>query len=62
MPFGQFVWRGRGRWLEDQLERIEGLSDDAPFFKAGLMGGSKMHAARTIQAIRQWLNERGLGV
>ena len=61
MPFGKFVWRDGHRWLEDQLKRIEGLSEVDPFFKAGLIGGSKMHSARAIQAIRQWLNERGLG-
>jgi SIR2-like domain len=55
MPNGQFIWKRRDLWLEEELGRIEGLSNDVPFFKAGLMGGEKVHAARTIQEIRSWL-------
>ena len=56
MPVGQFIWKRRGQWLEEELEKIVGLSNDDPFFKAGLMGGSKKSAARTIQEIRVWLS------
>jgi hypothetical protein len=58
MPLGQFAWKGWGQRLKEELERIEGLSDDDPFFKAGMMGGSKASAAHTIQEIRLW---RGAG-
>ena len=53
-PLGQFAWKRRGQQLKEELERIEGLSDDDPFFKAGMMGGSKASAAHTIQKIRSW--------
>ena len=61
MPLGQFIWKRRGQWLEEELERIEGLSDDDPFFKAGMMGGGKASAAHTIQEIRLWLQQIGAG-
>jgi NAD-dependent SIR2 family protein deacetylase len=61
MPLGQFIWKGRGQWLEEELQRTEGLSGDDPFFKAGMMGGSKESAARTIQEIRLWLSRVGSG-
>jgi hypothetical protein len=59
MPLAHFIWKGRGQWLKEELERIEGLSDDDPFFKAGMMGGSKASAARTIREIRLWLRQVG---
>ena len=49
MPVGQFIWKRRGQWLEEELERIEGLSDDDPFFKAGMMGGSKEQPLRLFK-------------
>jgi hypothetical protein len=55
MPVGQFIWKNRGQWLEEELKRVEGLSDDDAFFKAGLMGGGREPAARTIQKIRLWI-------
>jgi hypothetical protein len=58
MPIGKFVWKSGFR---KELKRIEGLSDDDPFFKAGLMGGGKAAATHTIHRIRQWLEERNLG-
>jgi SIR2-like domain len=61
MPVGQFIWKRRGQWVKEELERIEGLSDDDPFFKAGLMGGGKAYAASTIKEIRQWLHQLGWG-
>jgi hypothetical protein len=61
MPVGQFIWKGRGQWLEEELERIEGLSNEDPFFKAGMIGGGKESAAATIKEIRRWLQQTGLG-
>jgi SIR2-like domain len=61
LPVGKFIWKNGGRWLEEELKRIEGLSDDDPFFEAGLMGGGKAAAAHTIQGIRRWLEQRNLG-
>jgi hypothetical protein len=61
MPVGQFIWKRRGQWLGEELERIEGLSDDDPLFKAGVMGGSKESAAHPIQEIRLWLPRIGAG-
>jgi hypothetical protein len=61
MPVGQFIWKRRGQWLGEELERIEGLSADDPLFKAGVMGGSKESAAHTIQEIRLWLPRIGAG-
>jgi hypothetical protein len=49
MPVGQFVWKNDGQWFEEHLKRVEGLPDDDPFFKGGMMGGSKRVAAPTIQ-------------
>ena len=57
MPPGFFVWKNRGQWLEGELKKVEGLSDDDPFFKAGLMGGGKDDAGRTVQKIRRWLQQ-----
>jgi len=54
-PVGRFVWKNHGQWREEQFQRVEGLSDDDPFFKAGLMGGDKEAAARTMEKIRRWL-------
>jgi hypothetical protein len=59
MPLAQFMWKGRGQWLTEELEKIEGLSDDDPFFKAGMMGGGKASAADTIREIRLWLRQVG---
>jgi hypothetical protein len=61
MPPGQFIWKGRGQRLKEELERIEGAPDDDPFFKAGMMGGSKASAAHTIQEIRLWRSRVGWG-
>jgi hypothetical protein len=55
MPLGRFVWKNRGQWLEQELKRVEGLSDDDAFFNAGLMGGGKETAAGTTQKIRRWI-------
>jgi hypothetical protein len=54
-PVGRFVWTNHGRWREEQFQRVEAFSDEDPFFKAGLMGGDKEAAARTVQKIRRWL-------
>ena len=59
MPVGQFVWKNDGQWLEEQLKQVEGLPDDDPFFKGGMMGGSKRVAAPTIQKIRKFRDEVG---
>ena len=59
MPVGQFVWKNDGQWFEEQLKRVEGLPDDDPFFKGGMMGGSKRVAAPTIQKIREFRDEVG---
>jgi hypothetical protein len=53
-PLGQFASKRQGQQFKEGLDRIEGLSDDDPFFKAGMMGGSKASAAHTIQKIRSW--------
>jgi hypothetical protein len=57
IPIGQFVWKNDGEWLEEQLKRVEGLPDDDPFLKSGMMGGSKKAAAATIQKIREYRDE-----
>jgi hypothetical protein len=59
MPPGQFIWKRRGEWIDEELEKIAGLSDDDPFFKAGLMGGGKASATVTIEGVRVWLQQIG---
>jgi hypothetical protein len=54
MPMGRFIWNNRGQLLEDELKRIEGLTEHDAFFKAGMMGGNKEAAAKTIQKIREF--------
>jgi hypothetical protein len=61
MPPGQFIWKRRGDWIEEELEKVAGLSNDDPFFKAGLMGGGKASAASTLKEIRPWLHKLGWG-
>jgi hypothetical protein len=55
-PVGRFLWKNHGQWREEQFQRVEALSNEDPFFKAGLMGGDKEAAARTVQKIRRWLH------
>jgi hypothetical protein len=52
MPGGRFMWRNGGQKIEDELNKIEGLPDSDPFFKAGMLGGTKEAALITIQKIR----------
>jgi hypothetical protein len=57
MPVGRFIWKSRGTVLENELKRIEELSDTDSYFKAGITGGSKAAAKPTLEAVRSYRNE-----
>ena len=54
MPVGRFIWKRDGEELVDELKRIESLSDNDEFFKAGMLGGSKESAAPTLRKVREF--------
>ncbi|UWU13240.1 SIR2 family protein [Rhizobium sullae] len=58
-PTGRFIWRRSGEAFETELKRIDGLTDTDPFFKAGMLGGSKASAAPTLQAVREFRQRIG---
>ena len=53
MPPGRYLWRASGTVLNELLERFEAMADDAPAYKAGLLGCSKGASAPTFKAVRE---------
>jgi hypothetical protein len=51
-PVGRFIWKNSGRRLEEELDKIESITDSEAFFKAGMLGGSKAAAALTLKEMR----------
>jgi hypothetical protein len=51
-PVGRFIWKNSGRRLEEELDKIESITDGEAFFKAGMLGGSKAAAALTLKEMR----------
>lgn len=51
MPVGRFIWKSEGEPLTKELKRLSALPDADPFFKAGLLGGSRSSAEPTLVAI-----------
>lgn len=57
MPPGRFVWKHETNPLQAELKRIAELTDEDPFFKAKLLGGSKATAKPVTDAISKFSQE-----
>lgn len=57
MPAGRFVWKYPTSPLQVELNRIAEMTDEDPFLKAKLLGGSKATAKLVTDAIRTYSQE-----
>ena len=55
VPFGRYLWKGRGANWQEAMAEYEALPDASPLFAAGLLGGSKSAAGPVFTAVREFL-------